>query len=432
MKNLGVKACAWALSAPVALVACVNGDPATTTSEAEEIIGGFPATSSNLDVVGAFGIPFSAIFEDERGGEIPQEVVDLRPYLEDTPAARGDEEYITFCTGTLIEPDIVLSAEHCFSNFQGDEEFLIGFDGTHPDRSYAIEGVLAEDTIVGGAVGFGSDLALVYLEDEVEGIEPAALGSLSDDDVGTDYVSIGYGFQNNDQDSGTRMLGAQTLRGLGGNVADNLFGDFDGFLEHVHELGLPDDVDPAEVYESLELIEDYEATFGHAPGNAQACNGDSGGPVLRNEDGDFVVYGVASWVMRTEELICNWGTNYATFGPAAEEFLERGVACPMMPSGGTCDGDVAKRCAPPEEGGWRPVETDCSAIGLTCGEDAAGDVTCVEDSCADIPEDGMCDGDTVIRCTEENEGDRRPVHTDCSVLGLTCGEDDGGELTCVE
>ncbi len=423
----------WAipLCAPLALgSACYFAEPSQSEVDAEEIIGGFPATSPSLDLVGALAFAVPDGFDTNENGELPEEVK-ARDYLPPDATIRQGDQYLTFCTGTLIAPDVVLTAEHCVDNLWGDEEFVMGFDGTQPDRAIPIVGVMTEDTITGGAIGFGSDVAIAYLAEPVEDVAIAEIGTLSDDHIGTDFVNIGYGVQNNNEDSGTRFLGAVTLRGILGNMADHLFGDFEGFLHHFPELGLPEDV-AEDLYAMLELIPEYEATFGHAPGNAQSCFGDSGGPVMRAEDGGLTVYGVTSWGLGSLDLVCDWGGAYAVFGPATAEFIERSKACPMVPAEGMCDGDVATRCAGPEEGGYKVVETDCSEIGLICGQDHDRQVTCIEDACEDVPAEGMCEGDTVVRCTNDDEGVRRVVETDCGVLGLTCGADDAGDLTCVD
>ena len=49
-------------------------------------------------------------------------------------------------------------------------------------------------------------------------------------------VVIGYGDRNNDREHGQRYLGAMTLRGIGGNHAENVWGSFEEFLNHVEEL----------------------------------------------------------------------------------------------------------------------------------------------------------------------------------------------------
>jgi hypothetical protein len=427
MSNYGVKAWALPLCAPLAFGACVFADPATGQSEAEEIIGGFPATSPRLDLVGALGFPVPGGLDTN--GEHPEELTS-RSYYDPAMQVRDGDQYVTFCTGTLIAPNAVITAEHCVADLFGDEEFLIGFDGTAPDRAVKIVGVMAEDTIQGGAVGFGSDVAIAFLEEPIDDIAPASIGTLEDGDIGSNYVNIGYGIQNNNEDSGTRFLGAVTLRGILGNMADHLFGDFEGYLEHFPELGFPEEA-AEELYGLLELIPEYEATFGHLDGNAQSCFGDSGGPVMRQADGGLTVYGVTSWGLGSETLVCDWGGAYAVFGPATLEFIDRSLACETVPADGMCDGNVATRCADAEDGGYEVVETDCSEEGLICGQDDDRQITCIEDTCEGVPAEGMCEGDTVVRCTNEDEGSRRVVETDCSILGMTCGAD-GEELTCVD
>ena len=428
MKTFATKTTALALGAPLAVVACVNEPAPTSQSNAEEIIGGFPASSPQLDAVGALGIPASAIFEDEQSGNVPSEVADERDYLDERMQVRQEAEYLTFCTGTLIAEDVVVTAEHCVDDLRGDEEFLIGFDGMRPDDARAVADVMAEDTIEGGAVGFGADIALVYLEEPIDYIEPAEMARVADDNVGENFVNIGYGVRNNDEDSGLRFLGMVELRGIAGNMADNLYGDFDGFLEHVDELGIA--APPEDIYEMLELL-DVEATFGHQEGNAQSCFGDSGGPVMRDEGGQLTVYGVVSWGLGTDELICDWGGNYVIVEDVVEDFIEKGLACPGVPASGTCEGNAVVACEGNSEDGYEQVEEECGDD-LVCGEDGDGQAACIDDACDGVTEAGMCEGDTVLRCTADNEGDRRVVETDCSTLGLTCGEDDAGDKTCVD
>ena len=43
----------------------------------------------------------------------------------------------------------------------------------------------------------------------------------------------------------------------------------------------------------------------------------------------------------------------------------------------------------------------------------------------------MCDGDTVLRCTRRDEGERRSIETDCSLFGQTCALTPSNEAVCV-
>ena len=131
-------------------------------------------------------------------------------------------------------------------------------------------------------------------------------------------------------------------------------------------------------------------------GNAQACYGDSGGPLMGIRGGEKTVFGVVSWGVESDTLICDWGGVQAIFGPATREFIDRSIACPMIPMDGLCGGDVAVRCATLAEGGFRPLTTDCSLFGLTCGQDSAGELACVVES---GPSSGLsCEGNCGVFC----------------------------------
>ena len=53
------------------------------------------------------------------------------------------------------------------------------------------------------------------------------------------------------------------------------------------------------------------------------------------------------------------------------------------------------------------------------------------DPCEDLTTLGRCDGDTVLRCTKRDEGERRSIETDCSLFGQTCALTPGNEAVCV-
>jgi hypothetical protein len=420
------------LLVPLALpnvAGCTAGESSRegTGTIAKEIIGGFPARSSRFDAIGALGFRIGA--PPGASAEDPLAQQRHRAYVNPYHAAQAGDTYFPYCSSTLIAPNAVLTAEHCVTPLYGDEEFLIGFDGTQPARSVPIVGAMVENSLSGGFVGLGSDVAVAFLAEEITDIEPIAWGSLVAGDVGSQFVGFGYGVRNNDMDAGQRYLGGLNLRGIGGNHADNLFGGYDGFVEHYPELGFP--YPPEDVYPLFALLDEHEASFGHAPGNAQDCFGDSGGPFVRLVGEELTTYGVVSGGVGSLELVCDWGGVASVFGPVAANFINRSLACPMVPDHGRCSGSAVIRCAPPAEGGWTPVETDCSLLGLVCGQDDAGELGCVVDPCEGIPDGGMCAGEVAIRCSGPGEGPRRVIETDCAVLGASCGSDTAGQLTCI-
>ncbi len=163
------------------------------------------------------------------------------------------------CTGTLIDPQLVLTAGHCgdpnpagIQVMSGPEMYsgeLIAFGEEivfHP----AWPGMLAP-----GAV----DLSMIKLDRAVTGIEPMRLRDFPLPDVGTPAKLVGYGADGSSGPSG----GAGVQR-----VGDTTL---------------------------LEVLPGMLGTGD--PSNT--CSGDSGGPVFTEQDGEWVVSGVNSAVTGT-------------------------------------------------------------------------------------------------------------------------------------
>lgn len=190
-----------------------------------------------------------------------------------------------------------------------------------------------------------------------------------------------------------------------------MFGSFEGFLHYVEtgsrygmlvrftdELKLPGGFEASEVSQALDpgyveylqwlydntlLLPGYEAWVGDAYGNAQPCYGDSGSPLVKTVSGKRTAYGVTSGGMSSNDMVCDFGAVYAALGPETHAFVD-GTRSWVDPCGelddlGYCDGDVAVRCtAPFVEGLRRPLETDCGLLGQTCGYNEVGQVACVD------------------------------------------------------
>jgi hypothetical protein len=387
-----------ATSAVFGAAACMD-DRAPVSTSGEEIIGGVPANSAKLNGIGALGL------------------------------SNGDGTFRPICTGTLIKPTMVLTAEHCV-NFVADPAaqmaFLIGPDAWHPIRTIPVRGVAWEDTITGGIVGLGVDVAVMHLAQPVTDVPVFPYAQLTASKVGQDFTGIGYGVQDDHQTYGTRRAGSMEMQALGGGLYPAIYGSFQRFLDDDERYGL-DHTQPGvlEVFQQAwdeTLLLANEGWFGNGCHDAQACNGDSGGPILLAVNGKSTVFGVASWVSyRDENLMCDLGTAYAGLDPVALDFLAYQTKCPLVPRAGTCDGDTtAVRCAPPSEGGYRITRTNCANLGQICGMDPSGEIGCVDDPCEGIPEEGTCAGAVATRCSLPGEGPRHLVTEDCGAFGATC------------
>jgi hypothetical protein len=135
------------------------------------------------------------------------------------------------------------------------------------------------------------------------------------------------------------------------------------------------------IYDTTLLVDGYEAVFGGAAGDAQACYGDSGSPVIRaNANGDLVAYGVISGGIGSSQLICDYGGVDAVFGPEVMTFLTTAQKwvdpCKGLSIAGACSGTTAKRCTSPTEGPRRLVKFNCSSLGQTCAIQPDGSAGC--------------------------------------------------------
>jgi trypsin len=354
MKRLsGISGLAAAIAIGTVGGGCVADGEPDTDSVSGEVIGGVPAFSRKLNAVGA--------------------ILKLRP----------NGIFDEHCTGTLITPTMVVTAEHCIEGSTPAElQFAIGPSSFEPERVITLRGFAAETTIEGGVLGLGSDVAVLHLNEAVTDVELPTIAAFDPALIGQRFSALGYGVQNNDEDFGTRLAGSLTLRGpTGGNPLQLIFGSLEGFLANGDDITdfPPDDETRALAFADERMIDNYEALFGGAPGDADVCFGDSGGPIIRRINGKLVTYGVTSWGYNSATQTCGPAAIFAVFGPATRRFIEREAACPLVPVEGMCDGDVAVRCTLPNEGPLRSVRNDCAELGMTCGIDGTtGTVGCVD------------------------------------------------------
>jgi hypothetical protein len=404
--------CGAGLAASLAagLAGCASDESDLDTTD-DEIIGGVSANSAKLNAVGTLGLQIGPGF------------------------------YAPFCTATLIRPTVVLTAEHCLQLLSDPSQaaFLIGPNANAPIRTVPVRGAAAETSIEGGVFGIGSDLAVVHLAEPVTNVPLMPFAALADSDIGRRFTGLGFGLQDSTGTSGTRRAGAMTLTATGGRVFEAAFGSFEAFLEEGAPQIFPE-YDPSnpsdlaflqEQYETTRIIDGIEAWFGARHGDAQACSGDSGGPITARDGDRTVLYGVTSWGFRGPDLCYLMGASYSSINAVTLDFLDYEINCPLIPKEGSCDGETVVRCALPEEGGRRELRTDCSELGLFCGLDELGDLGCIDDPCEGIPAEGVCNGDVATRCSLPGEGPRRVVETDCALTGDTCGFE-GGAVTCVD
>lgn len=345
--------------------------------------------SRRLAVIGSLGLMFVLVVGASGFGCDPEpgDTVDVGP-LNDGPGFRGitggtatnweiwkgvvavyttQGYYGSLCTGTLIDPRVVLTAGHCVYN---PSEGLNSIN--NPDNVQILGGanldsgayLLSNVTEVvkhpewTGSLDGGVDLALIYLTTAVNYVDCYGVRQGAYPTVGTEGVIVGYGNSTSSGGSGIHRWGETHLL----QVYSNLI-----------ELGNP----------------------------AGTCQGDSGGPLFTEQSDEWVVTGVTSFgdAYTCDPMGGNWSVTVQTYRNWIEmqviDWTGNGLDC------STADGDV-------------DTDTDTDA-----DSDADTDVDSDADSDADgdSDTDGDADGDReddYFGMDQDN-----PIQCDCRSAGAS-------------
>ena len=208
----------------------------------------------------------------------------------DAVVAIGNPFFGPFCSGSLIAPDVVLSARHC-DVFVGDEVY-VGDDSANPDFTARVTEVELPAGFGGGFFDLldGGDVSILRLDSEVSEdlATPLRLTSQTDELVGETFTLVGYGIHGEAalpggfNFDGTRWAGQNVIDAYGEasnaffGTGQNLFSaDFDDGSNFANMI-------PGSSSEPLEF-------------EAAPAQGDSGGPILvRSNTGEYLIAGVLS------------------------------------------------------------------------------------------------------------------------------------------
>jgi hypothetical protein len=300
-----------ALLAPMALSACtqaasVSDEALGTASKA--IIAGAPADEAKYAAVGAV-----VWFHPDFG------VVQV------------------FCSGTLVEPDAIVTARHCTPNIDLAAQigvqaaFAFGPDGYNPTQLIPITSYVNAPAAPGKEKGLlldgGRDVAVAHLQSPALGIMPAKLGEFKDNMLGKQFQIAGFGIYASDFSSGQKFSGLATARAYNGRWYELLFnGSYDAYHDWYFTdspSAIPSEAEAKEWWKIYKLENKYELLAGGLPGESVSCFGDSGGPLLLGTNAtNLTTYGVSFAGEGTISTVCGLGGGYLVFNRKMLDFVQ--------------------------------------------------------------------------------------------------------------
>lgn len=173
-----------------------------------------------------------------------------------------------FCAGTLIAPNWVLTAGHCVDNTNNDE--ILVFSGTSDLTSDGLRSSIK--TIVlhpnYDSRSLDSDIALLEL------VEPVSQSTISIHNghpaAGTESTVVGWG-------------------------ALKEYNDFPYNLQQVEVPIVDDETCRAAYLEYGQELSENMFCAGYPQGGKDSCAGDSGGPIMAMQNGEYSQVGIVSW-----------------------------------------------------------------------------------------------------------------------------------------
>lgn len=179
------------------------------------------------------------------------------------------------CTGTLVAAGTILTAAHCVAGKAVDEvSFGLG-EQIAGAAVYGVAGIVSNSLWISGNPQARHDTALVFLEDNVTGITPAAIDAR--EPQGRSGAFAGYGVQ------GTGQAPDGGLTGTGDKLAARNVIDFLIQGQLFTDFDAPDDAD--------------KSLFGSAtplPLEGSGNNGDSGMPLFAQFEDEWRLVGIYS------------------------------------------------------------------------------------------------------------------------------------------
>jgi len=208
-----------------------------------------------------------------------------------------------YCTGTLIAPNVVLTAAHCQCG-DANKTVVIGINLQKPDQVISVVRGIAMNNCSNDLAG--KDVALLFLEKAPANVSPRVFAKAAPTANIVDVVAVGFGLT----ERGTSGIKLMTDIPVASSACN----------------GSADGIDDAAHYG---CAKDAELVAGMQNLNKDTCHGDSGGPIyIKTSGGEYLVGTTSRGIQTKGAADCGDGGVYELLQGAILEWIEKtnGVA----------------------------------------------------------------------------------------------------------